>query len=237
VLKVSWSGTTTSIVFDPRLFPARGDLTMRRLIRFYLLFFSTLLLSLLAFPAVAQTYEWGCALQGSVWNSQVVHLDAGSGCILGNLPATQMSATGSTAGQVFTSQGSGNAPTWAAIAVPLGSPTSRSLSLATAYQASNTAKAAMVVVTLNSSAAITLTTGQTHTAIVVIGSTNAVASGTGTTVATYSNSLSGTLTVGLALTSGSSMPVTFALPAGWYFAVLQQTGTVSILSAFDQAVG
>lgn len=119
----------------------------------------------------------------------------------------------------------------------VGSPTSRSLSLATAYQATTTSKPAVVTVNLNSTAGLTLTTGATNTAQIVIGSTNAVASGTGTVIGNYSNSLTGTLVVGLAINTASASPITFVLPANWYFAVRQTSGTVSITSAFDQQIG
>lgn len=116
----------------------------------------------------------------------------------------------------------------------VGTPTSRSLSLSTAYQATTSANAAVVTVNLTSSASLTLTTGTTNTASVIIGSTTAVASGTGTTIGQYSNSLTGSLVIGLNVSTSSQSPITFALPAGWYFAVIQGTGSVTISSAFDQ---
>ena len=119
----------------------------------------------------------------------------------------------------------------------LGSPNTRTLSLATAYQASNNAKPAIVTINLNSTASLSLTAGTTNTANIVIGSTSAVASGTGTVVATYANSLTGTLVVGLAINTQSAYTASFALPSGWYFALIQTGGTVSITSAFDQQVG
>lgn len=119
----------------------------------------------------------------------------------------------------------------------VGSPTSRSLSLSTAFQSTDTAKASVVNVNLTSTAALTLTSGQTHTADIVIGPTNAVAGGTGTVVGRYSNSLTGTLVVGLAINTNSIAPVSFVLPAGWFAAIRQTAGTVTIVSAYDQAIG
>lgn len=119
----------------------------------------------------------------------------------------------------------------------IGSPTTRTLAFSTAYQATTSSKPAAVTMNLSSTAGLTLTSGTTNTAIVVIGSTSSVASGTGTTIATYSNSLTGTLVVGLAINTNSVQTVTFLLPAGWYFAVLQQTGTVTVNSVFDQSLG
>jgi hypothetical protein len=119
----------------------------------------------------------------------------------------------------------------------VGAPNTRSVSLSTAYQASNSAKPCQVTVNLSSTASLTLTTGTTNTALVIIGSTSAVASGTGTQVGSYSNSLTGSLVVGLNISTSSTQTVSFVLPAGWYFAVVPQTGTVNVASAFDQSLG
>lgn len=118
-----------------------------------------------------------------------------------------------------------------------GSPTSRTLSLATAYQATTIAKPAVVTVNLSSTASLSLTGGTSNTADVVIGSTNAVASGTGTLICRYANTNTGALTVGLALSTTAASTCTFALPTGWFFAVRQTAGSVTITSAFDQVVG
>ncbi len=118
-----------------------------------------------------------------------------------------------------------------------GSPTSRSLSLGTAYQASDPTKPAFVTITLASTASLTLSGGTSNTAQIVIGSTNAVASGTGSTVGGYANSQTGGVVVGVSLNANSTISETIALPAGWYFAIRQTAGTVSISSAFDQSVG
>lgn len=118
-----------------------------------------------------------------------------------------------------------------------GSPTSRTLALATAFQASDVAKPAVVTINLSSAATMSLSGGTTNTADVVIGSTNAVASGTGTAICRYNNSNTGALTIGLSLTQTATQTCTFALPTGWFFAVRQTAGTVTITSGFDQSVG
>lgn len=128
-----------------------------------------------------------------------------------------------------------NFPLPAAFAI--GAPTARALSLATAYRATTITKPAVVTLNLSSTAALSLAAGTTNTATVVIGATSGVASGTGTTIGSYSNSLTGSLVVGLNIQTQSAQPITFALPAGWFFAILQQTGTVTVGSAFDQALG
>lgn len=122
-------------------------------------------------------------------------------------------------------------------AYAVGAPTSRTLSLATAYQATTTAKPATIVVNLTSTAAISLSGGATNTATVVMGSTNGVAGGTGTAICNYTNSNTGTLTIGLNLSTIAGSTCSFSLPAGWYFAVRQTAGTVTVTSAFDSTLG
>lgn len=119
----------------------------------------------------------------------------------------------------------------------VGTPNTRSLSLATAYQATNTVKPAVVNVNLTSTATLSLLGGTTNSATVVIGSTNAVSSGTGTVICNYSNSNTGGLTIGLNIATVATSTCSFALPIGWYFAVRQTAGTVTITSAFDQSTG
>lgn len=140
-------------------------------------------------------------------------------------------ATGSTG-----SQGPQGNPGTAGVNA-FGSPTTRTLSLATAYQATDPTKPAVVTINLTSTAAISLSGGTTNTADLLIGSTNGVAGGTGTIIGKYANTNTGALTIGLNLSTVSGVGYTLALPVGWYFAVRQTAGTVSVTSAFDQAVG
>lgn len=118
----------------------------------------------------------------------------------------------------------------------IGDATSRSLSLATAYQATDNSKAAMVMVNLTSIAGLTLGGGTTNTADVLIGATTGVASGTGSIVGRYRNTLTGTLVIGLAINTDSAQCISFLIPIGWYFAIRQTSGTVVINSAFDQSI-
>lgn len=118
-----------------------------------------------------------------------------------------------------------------------GAPNSRTLSLATAYQATDITKPAVVDVNLTSTANISLSGGTTNSASVVIGSTNAVSGGTGTTICSYSNSNTGTLTIGLNLNTIAATTCSFVLPVGWYFAIRNGSGTVTIGSAFDASMG
>jgi hypothetical protein len=116
-------------------------------------------------------------------------------------------------------------------------PLSRSVSAATAYQAQNPQMTNIVNITLNSSATLSLSGGTTNTANVVIGPTNAVASGTGTVIATYSNSNTGSLSIGLNLATVAETPISFILPATWYYAVIVTSGTVTIPITFEQVLG
>ena len=120
----------------------------------------------------------------------------------------------------------------------IGSPTSRSLVLATAYKATAATKPAIVSVTIQSTSSISLTGAVNNEGVILIGSTNAVATGTGTSVGVYKNDLGGGLVVGLNLNMTQAQTTTLALPAGWFFAVRQTTGTgLQIVSAFDQQLG
>lgn len=119
----------------------------------------------------------------------------------------------------------------------LGAPTTRSVSLATAYQATTPAKPAAVTINLTSTANFSISGGTTNSADILIGSTSGVATGTGTIVGKYSNSVTGTIAVGLNMNSAAAQAFTLALPADWFFAVRQTAGTIAVTSAYDQAVG
>lgn len=116
-------------------------------------------------------------------------------------------------------------------------PNSRTFSLATAYQCTDPTKPCAVTINLTSTANFSLSGGTTNSASVVIGSTSAVASGTGTILGKYSNSVTGTIAVGLNLNSAAASPITVVIPTGGFLAVLQTSGTVTISSGFDQAMG
>jgi len=118
-----------------------------------------------------------------------------------------------------------------------GSPTTRSLNLATAYQCTTPALSCAVTITLQSQSSISLSGASNNEGAITIGSTNAVASGTGTNVATYKNNLGGTLVVGLNLTSQQANTYSVFLPPNWYLAIRQTAGTgLQVVSAFDQTI-
>lgn len=118
----------------------------------------------------------------------------------------------------------------------IGTPNPVSLSLATAYQATDPTKAAVISINLNSVASITLGGGTVNTADVLIGATNAVASGTGSIVGRYRNTLSGAVIVGVGINSDCISQIQCVLPIGWFYAIRQTAGTIVIVSAFDQSI-
>lgn len=120
--------------------------------------------------------------------------------------------------------------------VVFGTPVPLTLSLATAYQASNPLKPSIININLNSVASITLGGGTVNTADVLIGATSAVASGTGTVIGRYRNTVSGAVVIGVGINTDSASQIQFLLPAGWYYAIRQTSGTVNITSAFEQSV-
>lgn len=106
---------------------------------------------------------------------------------------------------------------------------------ATPYQALNPLKPAIITITLNATSNATLSIATNNSANIIIGATTAVATGTGSIVGKYNN----TLSVGVLISTGIANTYTVALPIGWYFAILNSNGTtgVSIDSVFDQTVG
>lgn len=121
--------------------------------------------------------------------------------------------------------------------VSVGSPTSRSVSLATAYQCTNNARPCSITITLQAQSSVSLSGASNNEGAVTIGSTSGVATGTGTNIATYKNNLGGTLVIGLNLNSQQANTYSVLLPAGWYFAVRQTAGSgLQVVSAFDQAL-
>lgn len=118
-----------------------------------------------------------------------------------------------------------------------GYPTTRTVALATAYQCTNTAKPCSFTVTLSSTASLSLAGGTTNTADVLVGSTSGVATGTGTVIAKYSNTMTGTLIVGLGVNTNANSSYSVIIPAGGFFAVRQTAGTISVVSAYDQVIG
>lgn len=118
-----------------------------------------------------------------------------------------------------------------------GQPAARTIALGTAYRPTVTGKSALFTVTLTSTATITLTGGATNSADLVIGPAATISTTGGTVVGKYANTNTGALTVGLSLSTVMTNSYTLAIPPGWYFAIRSTAGTVSVVSAFEQALG
>lgn len=120
----------------------------------------------------------------------------------------------------------------------VNAPGSRTFALATAYQCTNTAKPCLLTITLQAQSSISLGGASNNEGQIVLGSTNAVASGTGTVMATYKNNLGGTLVIGLNLNSQHSNTYTIAIPAAYYVAVRQTAGSgLQVVSTLEQQIG
>lgn len=158
-------------------------------------------------------------------------------------PPTILSNVAALAGGTAASGSSGSVsrddhvhPAVSAPAFVVGTPTSRTVAFATAYQATDPTKTALVALNLTSTANLSLTGGTTNSVDIVIGATNAVASGTGTVIGKYSNASTGTLTIGLNTNAVAATPCSFVLPVGWFFAARVTAGAATITSAFDQSL-
>ncbi|MBA1249853.1 hypothetical protein [Pseudomonas luteola] len=118
-----------------------------------------------------------------------------------------------------------------------GAPKAITVSLAKSYQASDPKKAAVIAITLQAQSSISLSGAANNEGAITIGATNAVATGAGTNIATYKNNLGGGLVVGLNLNSLQANTYTITLPAGWWFAVRQTSGSgLQVVSAFEQLI-
>lgn len=130
----------------------------------------------------------------------------------------------------------GTSWTSSSYAFSTGAPVSRTVAFATAYQASTPAKAAVVSVIIDCTTTITVGSPQANTVELIIGPTNAVASGTGTLADTFRSDLSVSILISLGWTGRQALQC--MLPAGYYFAVRRTVGTgMTIVSAFEQALG
>jgi len=118
-----------------------------------------------------------------------------------------------------------------------GTPNSRTLALSTAYQATDSTKAAIASISPQCTASISLTGGSTCTIQARLGGST-LSCTTGTVVATWTNGNTGTLTVGLALNQIIGAPGSINVPIGGYFILCQTSGTgATITTAVDQSAG
>lgn len=150
-------------------------------------------------------------------------------------PAQGVAGTNGTNGTNGATGATG--PTGASGVNAFGTPTSRSLVAGTALQAADPTRPAIVTITLTSTANFSLSGGTTNSADVVIGTTSGIGTSGGSTMGKYSNSVTGSIAVGLNMNSIMTSTYTLALPIGGFFALRQTAGAVTITSTFDQSVG
>lgn len=115
----------------------------------------------------------------------------------------------------------------------VGYPSSRSITLATAYQCTNTAKPCQIVINVRCPLTLSLLVGATCEGEIRVGSSNTVATGGGANIAPIYRNASGII----GLSTNDIETKTISIPAGGYFAVRQTTGAVNIVSVFEQVIG
>lgn len=119
----------------------------------------------------------------------------------------------------------------------VGTANSRTLALGTALQATDNTKPAVFTITLTSTASFSLSGGTTNNADVVIGTTSGIGTSGGQTLGKYSNSITGTIAVGLNMNSVMTNTYTVHIPTGGWVAVRLTSGTVTASLAWDQSLG
>lgn len=118
----------------------------------------------------------------------------------------------------------------------VGAPISRTVALATAYQATDPAKPAMVTVEVEVSTTITLAGPGANTIELVIGQAPTIATTGGTRADVFRSDVSVSILISVGLLNRATLRT--MLPAGWYFAVRRPSGSAStIVGAFEQALG
>lgn len=99
---------------------------------------------------------------------------------------------------------------------------------ATAYQAADLTKPALLVVLIEAAYTLTLAGTVSDEVELRIGPTNAVAMGGGTFVGSVKQSLTGiAVTVGMGIADRAPVPI--ILPAGWYWAIRRLSGTTATI--------
>lgn len=112
-------------------------------------------------------------------------------------------------------------------------PSSRSVSLGTAYQCTDTTKPCQVTVNVRCPLSLSLLTGATCEGEVRVGNSSSVSTGGGTNIAPIYRNASGVL----GLSTNDTETKVVSIPTGGYFAVRQTSGTVNIVSVYEQAIG
>lgn len=114
-----------------------------------------------------------------------------------------------------------------------GDPNTRTLSVSTAYQATDPSKAASVTVSPGCTNATTVVAASTCTLQVRQGTTSGLTCSTGTITHTWNSAYS----LGLLLTNTSGSPLDIKLGVGRYFILCPTAGTFTITTAVDQVAG
>lgn len=119
----------------------------------------------------------------------------------------------------------------------VGSPITRAMALGTAYQCTNTARPCIFSITLQSQALVSAGLNVTSEAAITIGPTSGVATGTGINIQWFKNNMGAGLGLSLQVNKLDASGYTVIIPAGWYIAVRQTSGSgVQVVSAFDQSL-
>ena len=116
-----------------------------------------------------------------------------------------------------------------------GLPAARTIALTTAYQATNTAKPAIVTVSPQCTASLSIAGGTTCSLQARIGTAPLTCS-SGVVVATWTNGNTGALTVGLSMNQIIGAPYGINLPTGASFILCPTAGTFTV-SAAEQSAG
>lgn len=124
----------------------------------------------------------------------------------------------------------------AAYSFNYGALAARTLAVNTVYQATDTAKAAIIKISPSCSATLSLSGGTTCTMQARVGFSVGLTCASGVVAATWSNGNTGTLTVGLNTVQTIQAPANVELAIGEYFILCPTSGTFTI-SAAERSVG
>jgi hypothetical protein len=148
-------------------------------------------------------------------------------------PTGATGATGATGPQGLTGAIGPQGPAGAAAApFDFGSPTSRTLAVATSYQATNTTKAAIISVSPSCTNATTVLASSACSIQSRVG-TGTLTCSTGIVTGTWTS----TVQLGLVFTQTSGTPWAINVPSGGSFILCATAGTFTINNAVDQSAG
>ncbi len=115
-------------------------------------------------------------------------------------------------------------------------PAAMTIALDTAYQSPTPAKSHFLSVMIDVSYSITVAASLTDTVELWVGTTSAVATGTGTKIASFRSALTG-IAISIGMASGDRGQLCGMIPPNYYFAVRRVSGSrATIAEAFTQAL-